>query len=1259
MSIQDRLFEIRFRLKKGISVIPGQSWTVAAVCIVAAVWLSKIFLPSGLPNGVLLLGSVDGALYGLTAFGLVLVYRSQRVVNFAQAEIGGLSVSVAVVLVSVHHVEYFVALFLGLLAALITGLIVHFVVEWRFKDAPRMILTVATIGIAQLVGALEIGIPYFLGKQQANLITFSTPFSFHFTVSSFVFTGDHVMAMSAALVCGLGLWVFLEKTNLGIAIRAGADSRERAQLLGIPVRRLSMATWIIAAGLSAIGAMAAAPNSMGNPPDLSAVAGPISLLPPLAAAIVGRMEKLSVTFIAAIFLGVFQQGIYWSYPRSSVVDVGFFVIILLSLLLQPPKSGRSENRGSSSFVDTRAARPIPKEVANFTQIKLLRKFVPIVLAVLFIVVPAVLGQSVSLPFSYMVIYGIMTVSLVLLSGWAGQISLGQSGFAGVGAATVGLMIMNYHTDLFISLVLAGVVGTLFSVAIGIPSLRIPGFFLSVATMAFAVPVDTFLLNATHFPSLNPSPVTPPELFSRFDMGNVSVLYIVASIILFGLIIAVKNLRSSRTGRALIGIRDNEPGAQAYGVSPVALKLTAFAIAGAMTGVAGGLLTILQHGSAFSGFDPQLSFTIFIGVVVGGLGSLSGALLGAIFLGFTQYYLSGIIALAVQGMVVLGFLTLFPEGFGGIATFVRDVYVKALAKRHGILLIGPVNTTDLLDETEKMIVEKVRKESVPILIADEVYAKYGQVEVLFGVTSEVGNGDVLALLGTNGAGKSTLLRVISGLMKATHGGVFLDGVDISRMHPEARVGLGLVTSAGGRGVFTSLTVKENLRMASWLYRKDLAYILRTLNEIGELFPVLLERLNVQAGQLSGGEQQMLAISMAKLLKPRVLLIDELSLGLAPVVVAKIVDAVSEMKKEGMTVVVVEQSVNVATLLAKDAVFLERGQVRFGGPINDLLGREDILRSVFLGGGAKVIHDMTSQGVPAEDKTALGVVSKVRLRDIGVAVEDDESGPRFEIQSVSKRFGGLSAVDEVSITVAPGAIQGIIGANGAGKTTLFDICSGFCIPDSGSVLLEGVPITHLSPHWRSRHGLGRVFQHAALFSSLTVFETLELSFERFIIAKEPVASMTAMPAARNMEKKVREKATELMEMLHLESWKDSFISELSTGTRRVVELGAVLAHRPRVLLLDEPSSGLAQREAESLGPLLLEVKNATGASMVVIEHDVPLIASMADELTCMHVGRVIANGTPELVLSKDEVISSFLGSAKEVIARSDGITLPTYS
>ncbi|NNN21393.1 MAG: ATP-binding cassette domain-containing protein, partial [Acidimicrobiales bacterium] len=963
--------------------------------------------------------------------------------------------------------------------------------------------------------------------------------------------------------------------------------------------------------------------------------------------------------VAGILLGVFQQGIYWSYPRSSVVDVGFFVIIMFSLLLQPPKSGRSENRGSSSFVDTRSARPIPKEVANFTQIKLLRKFVPIVLAVLFVVVPAVLGQSVALPFSYMVIYGIMTVSLVLLSGWAGQISLGQSGFAGVGAATVGLMIMNFHTDLFISLVLAGIVGTLFSVAIGIPSLRIPGFFLSVATMAFAVPVDTFLLNATHFPSLNPSPVTPPELFSRFDMSNVSVLYIVASIILFGLIIVVKNLRSSRTGRALIGIRDNEPGAQAYGVSPVALKLIAFAIAGAMTGVAGGLLTILQHGSAFSGFDPQLSFTIFIGVVVGGLGSLSGAVLGAIFLGFTQYYLSGIIALAVQGMVVLAFLTLFPEGFGGIATFVRDVYVRALAKRHGILLIGPVNTTDLLDESEKVIIEKVREGPQPILKADGVYAKYGQVEVLFGVTSEVGTGDVLALLGTNGAGKSTLLRVISGLMKPTHGSIIYGGADISKIPPETRVALGLVAIPGGKGVFTSLTVKENLRMASWLYRQEPEYILKTMDEIGTMFPVLLERLNIQAGQLSGGEQQMLAISMAKLLKPKVLLIDELSLGLAPVIVAKMVDAVSEMKKEGITIVVVEQSVNVATLLAKDAVFLERGQVRFGGPIDDLLRRDDILRSVFLGGVAKVIHEMSTEETSLESETPLGVVSKVKLSELNVNVESDDSSSRFEVHSVSKRFGGLSAVDEVSLSVASGAISGIIGANGAGKTTLFDICSGYCIPDSGSVLLEGLPITHLSPHWRSRHGLGRVFQYAALFSSLTVFETLELSFERFITAKEPIASMVAMPAARSMEKAVREKATELMEMLHLESWKDSFISELSTGTRRVVELGAVLAHRPRVLLLDEPSSGLAQREAESLGPLLLEVKNATGASMVIIEHDVPLIASMADELTCMHAGRVIATGPPELVLSKDEVISSFLGSAKEVIARSDGITLPSLS
>jgi ABC-type branched-subunit amino acid transport system ATPase component len=238
----------------------------------------------------------------------------------------------------------------------------------------------------------------------------------------------------------------------------------------------------------------------------------------------------------------------------------------------------------------------------------------------------------------------------------------------------------------------------------------------------------------------------------------------------------------------------------------------------------------------------------------------------------------------------------------------------------------------------------------VLGVEGVDFSYGQVQVLFDVHLEVFDGEVLALLGTNGAGKSTLLRVISGLARPDGGTVRFDGKAITAEDPTSRVRRGIVQVCGGKGVFAPLSVRENLAAAAFTYRRDKARLGRRTAEMLELFPVLGERLEQPAGTLSGGEQQMLAIAKALMLEPRLLMIDELSLGLAPVVVQELLRVVEHFKARGTTMVIVEQSVNVALALADRAVFMEKGEVRFSGPAADLLERDDLVRAVFLGAGA---------------------------------------------------------------------------------------------------------------------------------------------------------------------------------------------------------------------------------------------------------------------------------------------------------------------
>jgi branched-chain amino acid transport system ATP-binding protein len=520
----------------------------------------------------------------------------------------------------------------------------------------------------------------------------------------------------------------------------------------------------------------------------------------------------------------------------------------------------------------------------------------------------------------------------------------------------------------------------------------------------------------------------------------------------------------------------------------------------------------------------------------------------------------------------------------------------------------------------------------LLLVRSLDVSYDGVQVLFGVDFEVAEGEVVALLGTNGAGKSTLLKAISGSVEADKGAVIFDGRDTTHAPPNEVAGRGLSQVPGGKGVFPSLTVAENLKAATWLRRQHRYDNAADLARVLELFPVLQSRLHATAGDLSGGQQQMLGLGMALLTTPRLLMIDELSLGLAPVVVEQLLGVLDELKSRGVTIILVEQSVNLALTIAETAYFMEKGEIRFHGPTSDLLNRPDILRSVFLEGAASV---------DADQKRPAGEPARVRANAPEGAGEPAGSAA-LETIEVTRSFGGLNAVDDVTLTVRKGEIVGIIGPNGAGKTTLFDLISGFVSVGHGRVRLDGTDITRLSPDGRARRGLARSFQDARLFPALTVEGAIAVALERTLTARDPLSAALHLPRVFDTEVRARDRVAELVDLLGLGAYRAKFVYELSTGTRRIVDLACLLAHRPSVVLLDEPSSGIAQRETEALGPLLVRIRDGLGASLVVIEHDMPLVSSIADRLVAMDQGSIIAEGPSSEVLHHPEVIRSYLGS-----------------
>jgi ABC-type branched-subunit amino acid transport system ATPase component len=518
--------------------------------------------------------------------------------------------------------------------------------------------------------------------------------------------------------------------------------------------------------------------------------------------------------------------------------------------------------------------------------------------------------------------------------------------------------------------------------------------------------------------------------------------------------------------------------------------------------------------------------------------------------------------------------------------------------------------------------------LPLLAVRELSVGYDGVTVLSDVEIEVDEGEIVALVGTNGAGKSTLLRAIGGVAEADGGAIIFDGRDITHLPPDEIARLGIAQVPGGEGIFPNLRVEENLRAAAWQGRRRGERDADMIDEALAAFPILASRRAERAGNLSGGQQQMLALAMATITRPTLFLIDELSLGLSPLVVEQLLGAVESMRQTGTAILLVEQSMNVAVAVADRVYVMETGAVRFSGTSEELAARPELLWSIYL---KKASESFGAQAA-------------------AVAAPGPDRHHDLEVREISLSFGGNAALDDVSLHAAHGEVVGIIGPNGAGKTTLFDVISGFLRADIGRVELAGVDVTQRTASARARLGLGRSFQDSRLFSGLTVRDALAVSLERFTDVSDPFNAILRLPVQVRTEAAVMHRVDELLELFGLERYGDNLVSELSTGSRRLVDLAAVVAHQPTVVLLDEPSSGVAQREVEAMVELLRNVRDRLDATMLVVEHDIAFIAELADRLVAMDRGTVLTSGAPQAVLESPEVGEAFLGSGALAVSRS---------
>jgi ABC-type branched-subunit amino acid transport system ATPase component/ABC-type branched-subunit amino acid transport system permease subunit len=1249
-------------------------WTASIVGFLAAV---ELIWPT--PAGVVIWSAVFGSIIGLLAIGLALTYRSHRVINFAQADLGAVPATLVVSLVVVCGWSYWAAVPVGLGAAVVLGSVVELLIIRRFKRAPRLILMVATIGLAQLLSGVSDAIPRFFGAVYPPT-GLPQPFTFNLEVWPMLLHANDLIAVVTTIVAVAGLFFFLKRTNVGVALRASAESSDRASLLGVNVGFVHNIAWIITTVLAAI-AMILRAGVLGL--ALGPAFAPSILLRALAAAVIGRMRNLPVIFAAACAIGILETAILWNEGSTNLVDPALFLVLLGVLLLQRRHRDAAVDTDSvSTWEDAARVRPVPRELARLPEVRWARRVLLVMVAGALVALPAFLDDRYTNLAAAVVIYAIIAVSLVLLTGWAGEISLGQMAFVAIGSAAAGVADVHWHVGPLGCFLLAGVVGALASVVIGVPALRIRGLMLSVTTLAFGVATSSYLLDRQYFSFL------PDNLIDRVarrplwtPLGSVSIasetrFYFVCLAGLGLVVLAVHGLRRSRVERDVVATRDNDRAAQAFRVSPARAKLLAFGLSGFFASFAGGLLALHQQAIGQQIFEPVESLRVLTMVVVGGLASVPGAILGAVFLKSTEWFnvivpeqYRYLFTFAGSGVGILLVLWLLPGGFGSVLYAIRDWWLRAVARRRGIvvpsLVTGGGDTSAVptsvpiaapqavggilgangdddraprpLTRTGRTLARRT------VLSLQGVDVSYGHVQALYDVTMNVREGETVALLGTNGAGKSTVLRAASGLVSPQRGRVVLGERDITRAAPHRIAARGLVHVPAGNSVFPSLTVSDNLRMGAWMFRRNRARVARETARVLELFPGLRDRLDDPAAALSGGQQRMLALAMALLPHPTVLMIDELSLGLAPLVVEELLDVVRRLRADGITVILVEQSANTALRVANRAFFLEKGRVRFYGHTSELLHRRDLLRSIFLAGATDAVRERAPAAAAGNghDTTC-----------------DTTQPPEIVLRAtgLTKRFGGVTALDGVSVEVRAREILGVIGPNGAGKTTLFDLVSGFLTPDSGDVALDGVPVTRLRPPARARRGLSRSFQDARLFSALTAYQTVCIALDDELRFRDPVEAALALPNVARSERRVGRRADELIEMMGIGDARDKFVSELSTGNRRIVDLTCQLAAEPRVILLDEPSAGIAQREAEALGPLLLLLRDLTGAGLVLIEHDLRLVTSVADRIMALDLGREIITGDPDAVIAHPRLIEAYLGEPRETLAEHFAVPSP---
>jgi ABC-type branched-subunit amino acid transport system ATPase component/ABC-type branched-subunit amino acid transport system permease subunit len=694
----------------------------------------------------------------------------------------------------------------------------------RLFKAPRVILLVATIGIAQLARLLQTSLPDLDATLGGS---FPVPFSGEWEIVGVRVTSAELIVLLAVPVITLGLTVFLSRTRFGKSVQAAASNADKARLSGINPKIISTYVWVIAGVLAAVTTTLLAGTS-GSLVGLETL-GPNVLTRVLTAALIGAMVSFPRALIGGLAIGLFQALIRFNYPQQTgLVDALLFLVVLVAVWLVS-RSEQGAERESFSFAPR--VKAIPERLKELWWVRHMGKLVAGVGLVAALFLPVLITEaSRQFLWSRMLILALIALSLVVLTGWAGQVSLGQAAFAGIGALgtaalvrgqTLGIGLGSTSFDVTFpeipyipALIIMTAVTTCVALLIGAGALRVRGLLLAVVTLSFALATQQFLWRTEFFSGGGSSSVSLPRgWLGPWDLTSQrTFFYFALALLVLGMLL-VTRLRRSGIGRAIIGVRDNPDTAAAYTVSPTRSKLIAFGVAGAIAGFAGGALGGLFVTVSFTEvFVVEDSIEIVSIAVIGGVGSVAGPILGSLWVvGLPAFWPdNAIIPLLTSSVGLLLLLMYFPGGLVQIGYAARD----------GLLTWADTRLPDREPVEKSMKVPATvadRAEDLPtnsdgsVVSTDDVTVTFGGRTAVDRVDFRADPGEIVGLIGTNGAGKTTLFNAIGGFVPAT-GTVNLLGQDLSSLSAARRAGVGMGRTFQAAMLFPDLTVRETLQVA---------------------------------------------------------------------------------------------------------------------------------------------------------------------------------------------------------------------------------------------------------------------------------------------------------------------------------------------------------------------------------------------------------------------------------------------------------------